>query len=390
MVADDGSVQRLAVVAADPDNAALAEIIQHTAPIDPDAPFGAPAVLRTGQSQLHECVAKTLLPGLANHWRSMLETLRIMSMMSVPLAGREHTLGVITFATAESGRTYGPDDLSLAEDLASRAAIAIDNARLYNEARQAIRLRDVFLSVASHELKTPLTSLSGNAQMLERRVTRNPNLNERDRRALHVIVEQARRLNQMITTLLDVSRIQNDQLSIECTPVDIDFLLKRLVDELTSTLDQHTLVYSGAAKPLLVKGDELRLEQVFHNLIQNAVKYSIDGGVITLRAEQQENMVVVSVTDKGIGIPHNALPYVFNRFYRASNVNAQNISGIGLGLYVVHQIVSLHNGVIDVTSEEGRGSTFTVRIPLMQSTTPTDTPDVQAPAAPYPPLRMVE
>lgn len=139
-----------------------------------------------------------------------------------------------------------------------------------------------------------------------------------------------------------------------------------------------------------MKGDELRLEQVFQNLIQNAVKYSTEGGVITLHAEQQDDAIVVNVTDKGIGIPQNALPYVFNRFYRAANANAKNISGIGLGLYVVHQIVALHNGAIDVTNEEGCGSTFTIRLPQLNNAESTDSPNGETLPPPYRPLRMVE
>jgi signal transduction histidine kinase len=255
--------------------------------------------------------------------------------------------------------------------------VAIDNARLYREAQAAVQLRDQFLSVASHELKNPLTALLGNAQLLQRRAGREGQLNERNQRAIGVIVEQSGRLNKMIAALLDISRIEHGRLSIEHNPVDVDALVRRVVDEIQPTLDRHTVICELSCESLIVSGDELRLEQVLQNLIGNAIKYSPNGGPVVVRVarrsavaspqpEQLAEQVCISVSDQGIGIPAEALPRLFGRFYRAPNADTDHISGMGIGLYVVNEIVALHGGGVEVESNIGVGSTFTVCLPLVE------------------------
>ncbi len=231
------------------------------------------------------------------------------------------------------------------------------------EAQEAVRTRDVFLSVASHELKTPLTSLMGQAQLLHRRGLRD-GLRERDLRSITVIAEQASRLNKMILALLDVSRLEAGQLSIERAPLDLGVLARRVVAEVQPTLEKHTVVYNGPEVPSIIEGDELRLEQVLQNLIQNAIKYSPTGGQVTVDVTQRGTTACIAVTDQGLGIPQEALPQLFGRFYRAGNVDAQYIAGMGIGLFVVKEIVTLHGGTVEVESTEGRGSTFMVCLPV--------------------------
>jgi signal transduction histidine kinase len=168
----------------------------------------------------------------------------------------------------------------------------------------------------------------------------------------------------MVAALLDISRIQTGQLSIERAPLDLCQLAQRVVDDLLPTLDKHQVALTLPDEALIVEGDELRLEQVFQNLLQNAVKYSPEGGTVDMRVEQRGDQACVMVADRGIGIPQEALPLLFRRFYRAGNVQAQHISGIGIGLYVVKEIVDLHGGQIDVASQEGVGSTFTICLPI--------------------------
>jgi signal transduction histidine kinase len=248
--------------------------------------------------------------------------------------------------------------------LTRRAALAVDNARLYEEAQQALRVREQFLSVASHELNTPITSILGYAQLFQRRVAQDKNFTERDKQTIQTIVKQARRLHQLSLLLLDNSRIETGQLSIIHEQVDLCALLKSVVEEIQLTVHQHTLDLHLPQEPLNVEGDALRLQQVLQNLIQNAVKYSPDGGKITIEVEYQQTQVAIKISDQGIGIPASALPRIFTRFFRAKNVNDWQISGMGLGLYVVHEIVTLHGGRIEVDSVEGEGSTFTVYLPL--------------------------
>jgi signal transduction histidine kinase len=295
----------------------------------------------------------------------MLRSRGLKSAISLPIEARSRILGVFTIAMAESDRRYKRADLALAEDLGRRIAVAIDNARLYRAAQESIRMRDIFLSVAAHELRTPLTSLLGYTQLVERRAARDSTIAERDRNALRVVSEQALRLSKMVTSLLDISRLQLGQLSIEPVPLDLGELAERLVRETRPLLSRHTIEYVGASEPARVSGDELRLEQALQNLLQNAVKYSPDGGAIIVRVERDDDKASVSVSDAGIGIPPEALPRLFHRFYRAPNVDPQHFSGLGVGLYVVKEIVGLHGGTIDVSSELGAGSTFVFTIPLL-------------------------
>lgn len=237
------------------------------------------------------------------------------------------------------------------------------------EAEAAVQMRDLFLSVASHELKTPLTTLLGNAELLLRRAARDGTLSEREQRTTRTILEQAGRLNKMVTALLDLSRIEQGQLEVERAPLDLGLLVRRLVAELQPALRPHPIELLGPAVPLPIHGDELRLEQVLQNLIQNAAKYSPPDAPITVQVDRCRERAHVAVTDRGIGIPPEALRQVFQRFYRAPNAEEQHIGGMGIGLYVVKEIVALHGGEVEVRSTEGAGSTFTIYLPLSESPT---------------------
>ncbi len=292
------------------------------------------------------------------------------SFAALPLVVEGQVIGAfgLSFATA---RTFTADDRSYITALSQQCAQALERARLFEaehvartNAEAAVRLRDVFLSVASHELRTPLTGLQGNVQLLQRRAARDGTFAERDRRAVDVIVEQTKRLGTLISTLLDVSRIQHGQLQITRDHLDLGALLRRVVDEVVPTLTHHSIRLAMPEEPLIVDGDTLRLEQVVHNLLSNAVKYSPFGGEVCVQVTRQEADACVVVADQGLGIPKDALSQIFDRFFRASNAAQQNISGVGIGLFVVREIVTLHGGTVQAESTTGQGSTFTVRLPL--------------------------
>jgi PAS domain S-box-containing protein len=230
----------------------------------------------------------------------------------------------------------------------------------------ATRMRDAFLTVLAHELRNPLTSLLGNAQLLLRRVQREGLLSGRDQRSLQVVVNQSERLNEMVSLQLDISRLHTGQLQIARAPVDVAALVRQVIEEVLPTLTTHNVTYSGPDTPLLVEGDALRLFQVLNNLIQNAIKYSPAGGSVQVQVERQDATVRVAVSDEGIGIPQAELPQLFQRFYRASNVDEGKMSGFGVGLYLVKEIVTLHGGTVDVVSEEGHGSTFLITLPRLE------------------------
>ncbi len=230
------------------------------------------------------------------------------------------------------------------------------------DAEEAVGIRDRFISVASHELKTPLTSIKGYAELLVLR-GQQAGLDEQFQRMAGIINTQTGRLEKMIAALLDISRIERGQLSLERGPVDIAGLVRSTVSAVRPTLKHHTIELTGADAAYVVEGDESRLEQVFQNLIQNAIKYSPGGGAVMIELSHRDGSAVVRVSDQGIGIPADDLPQLFNRFHRARNAEEYHISGLGVGLFVVREIVRLHGGEITVASQQGQGTTFTVRLP---------------------------
>lgn len=366
---DEGHIHQRSVAHPDPEIVELVWALERRHPMDPTAATGMPQVIRSKQPEIMPSVEPQRLREFA--WDAehlaMLERLGLASSLCLPLVARGRTIGAVTFMITDSGRRYRAADLPLAEDIAGRAALALDNARLYREAQEAVAARDQFLSIASHELKTPLTALLGYAQLLRRRADREQSFVPRDRRVLDVIAQQAARLDIMIGSLLDLSRIQRGQLDVELRQLSLTTLVAGVAEEVEPMLESHSLAVELPPDPLLVQGDALRLAQVLHNLLSNAVKYSPAGGTIRLLAVRgADGLVAVAVADEGIGIPAEALPNLFGRFYRAHNGHHEQISGLGLGLFVVREIVALHGGEVRVESLEGQGSTFTVLLPLAE------------------------
>jgi PAS domain S-box-containing protein len=359
------AIALLAVAHSDPAKVALAQALFQQYPPAFTAPSGIGAVLRTGRAEVVAELSDAMLVAAAQDAThlELLRTLGFVSIMIVPLIARGRTLAALTFVSSQPERRYGADDLQVAEELALRAAQAIDNAQLYQDMQQAVQLRDQFLSLAAHELKTPLTSLTGQVQLFQRRAEREKHLIERDERAIRIISEQVARLNKMVLALLDISRLERGQLTIERVPVDLCALLHSIIDAAQLTAEDRQITLAHPAQPILISGDALRLEQVFQNLLQNAIKYSQPAEPISVVVTPTTDQVCVAVEDHGIGIPPAALGHVFQRFYRADNVEEQHLSGMGIGLYVVSEIVTLHGGTVTIDSTEGVGSTFTVILP---------------------------
>ncbi|MCZ7572328.1 MAG: ATP-binding protein [Ardenticatenaceae bacterium] len=369
LVAEDGTIQSAAVIVhAGPEKEALVREMLHRSLPGEDPPMSAAQVIATGKpivvTQLPEALRTPRNAELA----ALIRRLAPTSWIIAPLLVRGQILGALTFARSEWNSPYSADDLTLAEELARRAAMAIENARLYQGAQGAIRLRDRFLSIASHELKTPLTTIQGYADLLARREGRQETADPRQQRAIEMIQAEAVRLQNLIDLLLDGSRLHTDQLQIEPAPMDLAALVRRYVEQVRPTLEHHILTQALPAEPVLVAGDQIRLEQVVQNLISNAIKYSPDGGPITVRLERQSRIVALMVSDRGIGVPAEKLSSLFQPFYRADNARARHIHGVGLGLAVVKEIVTRHGGTIAVESREGEGTTFTVFLPLLPET----------------------
>lgn len=292
----------------------------------------------------------------------MMRQLGVRSRVVVPLVARGDVLGVLALGQAESGRSYGPADLVRAEELGRRCAVAIENARLYADATDAIRLRDEFLSVAAHELKAPLTSLLGMAQLLERTLDRQGAVEpERLRRRLSGIRQQSIRLARLINQLLDISRIDGGRLTLQREPTDVATLVEGVVTDARAWESGHAIVVESQDRPVILV-DPLRFEQVLTNLIDNAMKYSPPGSRIeVILARAGPAAVTVRVNDQGIGVPPTHRALIFDRFYQAHADS--HLSGLGLGLYISRRIVELHGGTIVAEFPESGGTRFEVRIP---------------------------
>jgi signal transduction histidine kinase/ActR/RegA family two-component response regulator len=291
--------------------------------------------------------------------------LGLHSHMGVPLTVRGKTLGVITFLTTESSRRFGSADLRLAEDLSHRAAIAVENARLYGELKEADRHKDEFLAMLAHELRNPLAPIR-NALHILRMTPRDGSALEQAR---GVMERQVQHLVRLVDDLLDMSRITRGKIQLRHELVDLATVLSRAV-ELSRPLiegNRHHLWVSSPLEPIRLVADPTRLEQVFANLLNNSAKYTERGGSIWLTAEQQGNEVLVRIRDSGFGIPANMLPHIFDLFMQADRTLDRSQGGLGIGLTLAKRLVEMHGGSVTAHSEgPGKGSEFVVRLPLGQ------------------------
>jgi len=360
-----GQLSRVATSHSDPSRARAAQEVADRYPPKLGAPHGAGRVVATGEAQMLTDVTEEVLRATARdeeHLR-LLRSLRLVSLMCIPLSTRGKTLGAITLASSESGRHFGPEDLAFAQELAGRASVAIENSRLYREAREAVRARDEFLSIASHELKTPLTTLQLQIQGLARKLKSSV-----ERPALQGLAprvatseRQIERLTALINNLLDISRITAGRLDLDLEPVDLAAVAKEAAARFGEELARAGCVLELRAEGECVgRWDRLRLEQVVTNLLSNAAKYGA-GRPIEIEVNGGEATARFSIRDHGIGIPAEHQARIFERFERA--VSDRHYGGLGLGLWIVRQIVEAFGGTIQVESRAGAGSTFTVLLP---------------------------
>ncbi|MFL5396479.1 MAG: ATP-binding protein [Myxococcales bacterium] len=230
--------------------------------------------------------------------------------------------------------------------------------------KQLDRERSEFLTVAAHELRTPLTPLSMYLQGIERRLARGlpiePELVVKARR-------QVRRLSRLVEDLLDVSRLESGRLTLSRDRVALDQIVSEVVSDFRAAAPQHEIVLRRPTRGVQAMGDRERLEQVVVNLVQNAIKYSPQGGRVEVSVERNGSQARVTVTDEGIGIPKDEQRHIFERFFRAQNATTRNYGGLGIGLYVSNEIVERHGGAFEVVSEPGKGTTFGFTIPLDES-----------------------
>ena len=335
---------------------------------DPESP--SMEALRTRRSVLRERLPEAVRLEMAGQTEVLrvFERLSPTSLVCAPLCARGRTLGVISFLTVRSGRRFERLDLGLVEELARRAALAMDNAVLYQRAEEASRAKDEFLATVSHELRTPLASILGWTRLL-RRGGLAP---EKQVRALETLERNARAQTRLVEDLLDVSRIVSGKTRLNVETADLARIVESAVDSIRPGADGREVQLHVSVLPCTLTGDPERLHQVMWNLLSNAVKFTPRGGRVTVAMELRERTATVTVADTGQGIRADFLPHVFERFRQADATATRAHGGLGLGLAIVRHLVELHGGTVSVASAgEGRGSTFTLRLPIA-ATLPVD------------------
>ena len=380
MAETDGSLRRLTTVHVNPAQLRLAEELHRRFPLDPAASHGPAHVLRTSRPELTEEVTDEFLLASAKNEEhlSLLRKLRFHSYISVPLTARDKNFGVITFATAESKRHYTEADLKLAQDLAHRAAVAVDNALLYGELKRTDRRKDEFLATLAHELRNPLAPIRTGLEVVKLTKDDPATILE-----IHNVMErQVQQLITLVDDLLDVSRITQGKFQLRKCPVALMKVVQSAVEAARPLIDEahHELIVHLPDSSLHLDADPHRLAQVISNLLNNAVKYTPNGGRIWLSAERQGTDVMLSVKDTGIGIPADKLASVFEMFTQIDRPVEKGYVGLGIGLTLVKSLVELHGGEVDVRSGGlNLGSEFRVRLPLIEPPTPSAAIDSAAP-----------
>jgi len=362
LVDDAGQVSRLEMAFADPSRAIRLDPFRTTSPRADEATVLGRAIRARQPLLFPECSPASLAPTAEGVEHDLLiRASGAQSMMVVPLVARDRVLGVLTLIAAESGRHYSGSSLSIAHELATHAALAIDNARLYERAQGAIRAREDVLSFVSHDLRNPLMGILLTTEMLLSAV------HGEERRKGWKQLERIRRgvqqMRHMIDDLLDVASLDSGRLTVK--PGDHD--VRRLFDEIALTLaplaaeKRIALRFDAPPEGVSMRCDRDRVIQVLSNLIGNSIKFTPDGGSVVVAASGTGTQALVTVSDSGPGIPASVRPHIFERFWQAEETARK---GRGLGLYIAKGLVEAQGGAIWVDSKTDEGTTFSFTLPL--------------------------
>jgi signal transduction histidine kinase/ActR/RegA family two-component response regulator len=361
----NGQIERLAQVHVDP---AKAELVTQLRRIyeNPASPLSPTHVIRTGErGVVLEVTEQDLIDasGGSPERLRVLRSLDLASYLCVPLKSQGRVVGAVTLARSVSGRRFDEEDVRVSEDAASRTALAVDNARAYEQLRIANQVKDEFLATLSHELRTPLNAILGYARMLRAGILKQ----DRRTQAVETIERNASALTQMVEDVLDVARIAAGKIRLHIEPVDLSIVVRDALATVTPAADAKGVRLESILEPEVsaVSGDPDRLQQVIWNLLSNAVKFTPRGGRVQTRLQRVNSHVEVTVSDTGMGISEDFLPHLFERFRQGDSSTTRAHGGLGLGLAIANRIVELHGGSIRAFSPgAGLGATFRVELPV--------------------------
>jgi two-component system CheB/CheR fusion protein len=369
-VLEHGQMRQMAAEHVDGAKLAVLEQLAAEYPAPLDAPSGSARVIRTGKTEWRaawpaEAMADGDRPVDERH-AELLRQLGGQARLSVPVGVGERVVGALTLFLDAAGRSFGPPEIAVAEELGRRTGVALENARLYREAQEASQLRDEFLATLSHELRTPLNAIVGWSEML-----RQGSLDPRTTaRAVETIQRNAQLQTQLISDILDVSRIIAGKLRLNYADFDLAELVTGVVDSVrpAAAAKGVELVPVLPGERLPFHADSGRVQQIVGNLLANAVKFVPGAGRIEVRVTPAPTFVELSVADNGLGIRPEHLPHIFERFRQGEPSRGRRHGGLGLGLAIVKHLVELHGGQVEAANREGGGAVFTVRLPRRGAT----------------------
>jgi PAS domain S-box-containing protein len=362
---DQGGFARIAASSADPADADLARRLLGNYAAVPNDAAGVWRTARLGRSEVMTEVDDAVFAAVAPD-AEHLEMARAMGLRSyicAPLTARDRTIGVITFGLGKSARRFTAADLPLAEELARRAALAVDNARLYREAHEANRAKSQFLTTMSHELRTPLNAIGGYTELIELGL-RGP-VTPEQLEDLGRIQRSQKHLLGLINDLLNFARIETGHVELKLEDVSVEEELAAVQPLIEPLMTAKHIRYSQrhGERSVRCRADRDRMRQVLLNLLSNAVKFTAKGGEIALAWDAREGTVDIRVRDTGTGIPVHKLDIIFEPFVQLTNSLTRVTEGTGLGLAISRELARAMNGDVTVSSEVGKGSTFTFTLP---------------------------
>ncbi|MFN2398523.1 MAG: sensor histidine kinase, partial [Gemmatimonadaceae bacterium] len=366
---EGGAIHRLGIYHPDPEKQKLAQELEATWVPELDDPFGAPAMLRDARTiAITEDIEVTL--AATAHSAENLHILRqlgIGSLLTVPLVARKRLLGAIIFVSAQRGLSYSPEDVQLAEDVASRGALALDNAQVYDlaltlqrSAENANRAKTAFLGAMSHELRTPLNAIGGYIDLLDMGL-RGP-VTDKQHADLARVKKNQQHLAVLITEILNFVRLGSGRLSYEISDINACSALTHAVELIEPLIEQKGIVFEGIScdSSIVARADPEKVTQILVNLFSNAIKFTPAGGSISADCGVTDDTVTLSVRDTGIGIAAEKFESIFEPFVQLKEGLADRESGVGLGLAISRDLARAMNGDLMVESIKGQGACLTL------------------------------
>lgn len=360
-VADASRPRQIAGAHADPRKEGLVRELGVHPPRGPLHGADIARVIQTGKPAICRTLngPASLGTALGMQRPEILMALGAASCMFIPIGRRGQVTALITVVSASPERRFGAMHVPLAEELASRVALAVDNATFYREAQRAADVRDRLLAIVSHDLRNPLSAIKMSAETLVRPMAPHESA-ARVSRSSRVILHAVEHMERLIRDLLDLAGLQAGQLRIACEAREVGDILRETLELLTAVAQERDVsLIANVDSPLLAWCDRERIVQVLSNLIGNATKFSAEGGTVTVEARPLGTDVVLSVADTGPGIAPENLPHIFDQFWQAE----RRVDGLGLGLSIAKALVEAHGGRLWVESTVGHGTTFFFTLP---------------------------